>query len=423
VILLGALGLVAVATVIGLFVLWPPSAKVTEVQATTAYAVPGATFESGVITRLTDGCGGTDPMQASNANVVDACQSADVTILTGPRSGASTEVHLAGPAAVSGIAVGDRIQIFVLPTPGAAGGTSIDSFFGVDRSQSLLLFAIAFVVIVGLVAWLRGLLAILGLAFAGFMITVFVLPAALAGEPGLPIALVAASTIMFVVLYLAHGPSIRTSTALAGTICGIAITAIVAQIAVSATRLSGFTDESTSVLSGLTNDLDFRGLLMCGIIFAGLGVLNDVTITQSSAVWELRAAGPGLTRWQLFWSSMRIGRDHIASTIYTIVFAYVGTSLSVLLLLYLHDLALLQLLTFEDLAAEIVMTLCSAIGLVLAVPITTAIAVLLAAPPSVGDAGLATTEPVEPVPAEPRRPRTRQAAPENEMLRPLDWDF
>ncbi len=109
--------------------------------------------------------------------------------------------------------------------------------------------------------------------------------------------------------------------------------AVVAQISVGATRLSGFSSETTGVLSGVAGAIDFRGLLICGIIFAGLGVLNDVTITQSSAVWELRAAGPGLTRWQLFWSSMRIGRDHIASTIYTIVFAYVGTSFSVLLLL------------------------------------------------------------------------------------------
>jgi uncharacterized membrane protein len=105
-----------------------------------------------------------------------------------------------------------------------------------------------------------------------------------------------------------------------------------------------------------------------------------VTITQSSAVWELRAAGPELSRRELFTSAMRIGRDHIASTIYTIVFAYTGAGLSILLVLFLYDLPLLDLLGTEDIAAEVVRTLASAIGLVLAVPVTTAIAAVTVAP-------------------------------------------
>jgi len=131
--------------------------------------------------------------------------------------------------------------------------------------------------------------------------------------------------------------------------------------------------------------VDFQGLLTCAIIVAGLGVLNDVTITQSSSVWELRAVAPGLSRRQLYSRAMRIGRDHIASTIYTIVFAYVGASLSVVLLLYVYDQPMLSLLSLEDIATEIIRTLCSGIGLVLAVPLTTAIAVALL-PPGAADA-------------------------------------
>jgi uncharacterized membrane protein len=181
---------------------------------------------------------------------------------------------------------------------------------------------------------------------------------------------------MFVVLYLAHGPSLRTSTALAGTLVGVGITALVAHYAVGANRLSGAGDETGAILSSLVGELNFKGLLTCAIIVAGLGVLNDVTITQSSAVWELRAAAPDLPRRQLFGSAMRIGRDHIASTIYTIVFAYAGAALSVLLVLFLYQRPLLDLLGTEEIAAEIVRTLASSIGLVLAVPITTAIATL-----------------------------------------------
>jgi len=128
--------------------------------------------------------------------------------------------------------------------------------------------------------------------------------------------------------------------------------------------------------------VDFQGLLTCAIIIAGLGVLNDVTITQSSSVWELRAVAPELSRRQLFSRAMRIGRDHIASTIYTIVFAYVGASLSVVLLLYVYDQPMVSLLSLEDIATEVVRTLCSGIGLVLAVPLTTAIAVALLPPRS-----------------------------------------
>jgi uncharacterized membrane protein len=188
---------------------------------------------------------------------------------------------------------------------------------------------------------------------------------------------------MFVVLYLAHGPSLRTSVALAGTLAGVGLTTLVAVLAIHHGHLTGITDESGAILSTFAGDVSFQGLLTCAVIVAGLGVLNDVTITQASAVWELRAAGEGLSGRELFTSAMRIGRDHIASTIYTIVFAYAGTALMVLLLLYYYDRPFLDLLSSEDIAEEITRTLASAIGLVLAVPITTAIAVACVAGPGV----------------------------------------
>lgn len=236
--------------------------------------------------------------------------------------------------------------------------------------------ALAFVLVVAIVARLRGVMALLGLVFAGFVVAKFMLPALLEGGSGIGVALVGSTAIMFVVLYLTHGVSIRTSTALAGTLSGIAIITLLGLWGVSAARLSGVADETNQYLMLNAPDLNFQGLLTCAVIIAGLGVLNDVTITQSSAVWELRAAAPGMTRMQLFTSGMRIGRDHIASTIYTIVFAYAGTALAVLMLLSLYDRPLMDTLYDESIAAEVVRTLASAIGLVLAVPATTAIAAL-----------------------------------------------
>lgn len=383
-ILLLLLAAVAVATVVGLVRLWPDHHGVAKATKGTEFAAPGVTFPKAEITKITKGCGGEAPSledapDASVAGAANACELAHVKVLTGPRAGTASQVQLQGPLTTSGLGPGDRLELMSIPgqSDPSAGGQPLDSVFGVDRSHSLAALAIAFVVIVLVVAWLRGLLALLALVFSGFMLVRFILPALVSGRPGLAVALVGSSAIMFVVLYVAHGPSVRTSTALAGTLCGIGVTAAVAQYAVGSSHLSGIGDESAGILSGMAGHLDFRGLLACAVVIAGLGVLNDVTITQASAVWELRAAGPQLSRGRIFAGAMRIGRDHIASTIYTVVFAYAGAALSVLLLLYLYDRPLLELLTQEDIATEVVRTLCSAIGLVLAVPVTTAIATLL----------------------------------------------
>jgi uncharacterized membrane protein len=183
---------------------------------------------------------------------------------------------------------------------------------------------------------------------------------------------------MFVVLYLAHGLSTRTSTALAGTLLGLLITAGVGALAVHEARLTGLSSDENALLSSVSGQVNLHGLVTCGLIVAGLGVLNDVTITQSSAVWELRAAAPDLGPAALFTSAMRIGRDHIASSVYTIVFAYAGAALPVLMLLEIYRRPIGDVLASEDIAEEIVRTLSSAIGLVLAMPLTTAIAVVCA---------------------------------------------
>ena len=177
--------------------------------------------------------------------------------------------------------------------------------------------------------------------------------------------------------------SLRTSAALAGTLLGLAVTTSLGSIAVAAARLSGFAEENEYDLAQLAPGINFQELLMVGIIIGGLGVLNDVTITQASAVWELRAAAPDWSRGQVFAAGMRIGRDHIASTIYTIVFAYAGGALTILLLLYFTTREPLDLFGLEIFAGEGVRTFASAIGLILSVPITTGIAALTVGPAKV----------------------------------------
>src|SRR3712207_3852163 len=137
---------------------------------------------------------------------------------------------------------------------------------------------------------------------------------------------------MFVVLYLAHGFSARTTTALVGTLFGLALVAVLGSVAVAVARLTGLTSDETTQLNIFDPTLDFSGLVLAGVVVAGLGVLNDVTITQASAIWQLHEVDPGMTWRELFNRGMVVGRDHIASTVYTIVFAYAGASLPLLML-------------------------------------------------------------------------------------------
>lgn len=286
------------------------------------------------------------------------------------------------------ISVGDRLQVVHLGE--VQPGTSPYVFVDFERGPPLLVLVGVFVVLVVVVARWRGLAALLGLGIALVVIGTFTLPALLLGRSAVGVGLVTSSAIMVVVLYLAHGFSLRTSTALVGTLAGLVATAGIAAWASGAAHLTGLSGEYALDLASAAPLVRLREVLLCGTILAGLGVLNDVTITQASAVWELRAVAPLANRRDVFARGMRIGRDHIASTVYTIVFAYVGASLPLVMLVAMSDRTLLGALGSGELAEEVARTLVGSIGLVLAIPITTFVAVLAAGPRAPGE----TAEPV-----------------------------
>ena len=379
--------LAAAATIYGLVRLWPDDTRTPNQVASTDFAAPGVTFPIAEVQSVLPPCHGADaqtgakPADGQSGDVVAAdatCGAITVQLeQPTPTSGdVRPVVSVSVPPAIStsGLREGDTVQL--LRVPPRDGNPESYSFLQVQRGAPLSLMLVLFVLVVALIARWRGILALLGLGFGGLVLVKFMLPALVGGASGLLVALVGCSAIMFVVLYLAHGISVRTSTALAGTLFGVGITAGLGVLAVGGARLSGVANDEGATLASFLQTMDPKDLLTCAIIVAGLGVLNDVTITQSSAVWELRAAAPDLRRRELFRSGMRIGRDHIASTIYTIVFAYAGAALPVLLLLFLYERPVLDMLQTESLSEEIVRTLASAIGLVLAVPVTTLIAAL-----------------------------------------------
>jgi uncharacterized membrane protein len=380
---------VAMAFVLGLLTLggtvlmWPDQGKVGSVQ----YFGPGVTQHDAEVRGVSETC----PVVFSDADAdpttdpfPERCNELTARVLSGPDRDKNVVVEAPPEVTLAGLVAGDRVRLIRIPSedgatndrPEADEGTATYGYVGIDRNRHLAVMTVLFLVVVVAIARLRGALAVIGLVFAGLVMWRFLLPALLAGEPGWAVALTGSSLIMFVVLYLAHGLSVRTTVALLGTLMGVGMTAIVGVWGIAGGRISGIAGEESGALFARTTDLDFSDLVLCAVIIAGLGVLNDVTITQASAVWELRAAGPHLSRWALWRSGMRIGRDHIASTIYTIAFAYAGTSLALLGLVSLFDRPLLDLLFDEGITEEIVRTFASGIGLILAVPITTVLAVL-----------------------------------------------
>jgi uncharacterized membrane protein len=367
-VLLGVLAAVAVATVVGVVLLWPDRAEVDRLQGSVGFAAEGTTFPEATVDRVQKAC--PTPSDGTETD----CGQLEVTLAEGADRGTEVTVGVPPQVTAAGLEEGDRVVL--LRTPGAAGQPATYGYFEIERSTPLWLVGGLFVLVVVAVARLRGLMALVGLGVAGVVIGGFAVPALLAGESAVPVALTAAAAIMFVVLYSTHGVSLRTSAALAGTLAGMVLTAGIGWWAVTSAHLTGVVDEGGQVLSTYAGSVRLQDLLVAAVVIAGLGVLNDVTITQASAVWELRAAAPGLTRARLFASAMRIGRDHIASTIYTIVFAYAGTALTLLLAVSLYDRSWLELLGTEEIAEELVRSFASSIGLVLAVPATTVIAVL-----------------------------------------------
>lgn len=369
---------VLLLTLLAAWWLWPDAAARPPVLDTDG---PGVVYASGVVTQVRADATGMDQASAR----LDR--------------GDEVELHVP-PEYVPELAAGDRIRVAALSAPEVAldapAGTeptltTTYLFVDFERGPPMLLLAAVFAGLVVLVARWRGLAALVGMGVGLGVVGVFTLPALLQGRPAVGVALVTSIVIMYAVLYLAHGVSVRTSTALAGTLVGLVATAAIATWSSGAAHLTGLSGEYALDLMSAAPEVRLRAVLLCGMVLAGLGVLNDVTITQASAVWELHAARPESTWRQLVGRGMRIGRDHIASTVYTIVFAYVGAALPLVLLVSLTDRGLLGVLGSGEIAEEVVRTLVGSIGLVLAIPVTTALAALLvrlsAAPTSAAPAG------------------------------------
>jgi uncharacterized membrane protein len=357
------------ATVLGLVVLWPADAS----PPTPDFMGGPAKLAEGTVVKVDRRpCGGSGDLAV-------LCQNAGVklTSAAGADTGKVVDVEVAQGADSPVLHGGDKI---VVGRAGSGEGDDAGGWYFSDfqRRGPLLALAVFFAVAVVIFGRWKGLFALAGLAVSFAVLVRFMLPAILIGKNPVAVAVVGSAAIMFAALYLAHGVNARTTTAVLGTVGALFLTGVLAWIFVGGTHLTGMATEESGLLAASLSGVSLRGLLLGGIVIGSLGVLDDVTVTQASVVWELHRANPAYGFQRLYAAGLRIGRDHIASTVNTLVMAYAGASLPLLVLFTLSSRNLGDVLTSEIVAQEIVRTLVGSIGLLSAVPITTALAAFVA---------------------------------------------
>ncbi|GAA2957657.1 MULTISPECIES: YibE/F family protein [Streptomycetaceae] len=329
------------------------------------------------------------------------CKKATVEVTTGDDKG-RTFVEVVQPDASRQLREGQGVVVAYAPDAPRDLQYSVTD---VDRSFPMALLAGIFALAVIVVGRLRGLMALIALAVSFAVLTLFILPAILQGSNPLVVAVIGSSAIMLIALYTCHGLTARTSVAVIGTLISLLLIGLLGSLFIGWASLSGNTDDNTGLIHGLYPEIDMSGLLLAGIIIGSLGVLDDVTVTQTSAVWELHQADPAMGVRRLYRAGIRIGRDHIASVVNTLVLAYAGAALPLLLLFSIAQSSVGTVANSELVAMEIVRTLVGSIGLVASVPVTTVLAALVV---SADRTGLG-AEAEAPAPVRTGRGRRRKA--------------
>ncbi|MET8361269.1 YibE/F family protein [Micromonospora sp. NPDC005171] len=360
-----------VITVIATLVLWPRDTPAGE------QSDPVPRYHGTVTKVVTEPCPPASEVPEGSPAAQDGpCGTVTVQIEQGPDTGEQAQMPVpSGPGAPQ-VAVGDAIVLVQLMDP-ADPTVSTYNIAEHQRGKPLIWLVALFAAAIVAFGRLRGLAALAGLGATFAILLAFVVPSISAGGSPLLIAVTGSALIMFVVLYLTHGVTAQTSVAVLGTLGSLVLTGLLATLATAAAHLTGYGSEEATTLSMFQADVDLHGLLLAGIIIGSLGVLDDVTVTQAATVTELAHANPALSRLQLYRAATRVGRAHIASTVNTIVLAYAGASLPLLLLLTADSRPVSQILTSEFLAQEIVRSAVATLGLIAAVPLTTALAALV----------------------------------------------
>lgn len=372
--------LAAVATAIGVAALWP---SYDEPRVDPTYARSAGTSvvtERGeVVSTEIAPCGSPDNGRVLPGPPLEprfpgpACPRSVVRVATGPDEGRQVLLEIPPGPGSPELSPGDEIQL----GRSAAGGTTTYAFEDFTRTVPLALWLLlGAVVMVAVGAW-KGLRAVFGIVIALAVVVGWVLPSILDGNPALPVAVVGGSAVLYLVIYLVHGVNLKTHAALLGTLTAMLGAAALSWLVIRTTKLTGLSSESTTQVQVYLQHVSVSGLLLAGFVIGALGVLNDVTVSQSATVFEMRHLDPDAGPVEVFRAAMGVGRDHVASMVYTLVLAYTGTALPLLLLFSVGTRGPLSILTSDVVAVEVLRSLVGAVALALCVPLTTAAAVWL----------------------------------------------
>ena len=256
-----------------------------------------------------------------------------------------------------------------------------DSEWGMDnisRTGSLTVLFIFFIGLVILTSGWKGFYSLIGLLFTFAVIFTFIVPQILKGASPVVIGTIGAALILIPALYLSYGLNKKSIAAFGGIVIALIFTGSISNYFINSLEFTGMSEASLYLDMATNNSLNLIGLLIAGIIIAAVGVLDDVAAIQSSVVFNLARVNPNLRGLKLFKEAMRVGKDHISAVVNTLVLAYTGASLPLILLLSVQRIPLEYFASLEMVAEEIARTLISSSGLLLAVPLTTLIAVLMA---------------------------------------------
>lgn len=391
VVLLVVVVLAAVAAVVGAGLLLPSSSD----DAAAAASSSSGQLLDGRITAIEQTDAGADDAQ------VLAPDARALTISVELRGGRDVTFDMIDETGET-FSVGQRVRVTEADGPDGQPSYYISD---IRREQPLLILAAVFLISVLAFGRWQGLRALVGLGITLAVIVLFVVPAVLGGRDPILVALSASVLIMVVTLYLTHGVRPKTTAAVVGTLGALAVTVGLSWVFIHFASLTGLASEEARMASVQVGGLSLRGLLLAGIIIGALGVLDDVTMAQSSTVFEFRAADPRAGSPELFSRAMTVGRDHVAATINTLFLAYAGASLPLLILFSGSPDPLSVIVSSEVVAVEIVRTLVGSIGLMASVPLTTMLAAWLASRNVVEETGA----------VEERTPRRRQREQEHDV--------
>ena len=327
----------------------------------------------GVVVAVTD-----SPCSPGEALV---CAHVTLALEQGPDVGQEFGLDFVVTDTVARLEVGDRVVLGYQPD---AAPEFRYTYLDRQHRPVLMWLALAFAAVVVLMGRMRGLAALVGLVGSVVVLLQFVIPAILDGRNPVFVAIVGSGAIAYLALYAAHGFTRMTTVALLGTLAALALTALLSWIVIGAAHFTGLTAEESFIIS-VAGHFDLSGLILAGVVMGALGAIDDITVTQASTVWELHAVRPDLGKAGLIRSGLKVGRDHVASTVNTLLLAYAGAAMPLLLFFVLADQSLGTVLNAEVVAVEVVRTLVGSIGLVSAVPFTTWLAAVFASEEFAGD--------------------------------------